>query len=185
MMTTVEPVMATVNAVKPRRGRPRKFLTASRAITLTLPEHVIARLGAVDPDLGRAVVRLAQSKGGRPSYSPAELTTFGRRAVIVVNPSKVLEERTGIVLVPLSDGRALISFDESMTVAGLELSLQDALDDSRLSPADAEIFRSIAGLLKGVRLSSDVMLRQRTIIVLESRTRRRRVRSASASTRRR
>ena len=156
------------NALRPRRGRPRKFMTASRAVTLTLPEHIITGLGGVDHDLGRAVVRLAQSEVGRDHHPPAELSTFGRRAVIVVNPTKTLEERTGIVLVPLSDGRALISFDESMTVAGLELSLYDALVDGRLSKQDARIFQSIAGLLKSARLSSHTMVRQRNIIMLES-----------------
>jgi hypothetical protein len=47
------------------------------------------------------------------------LATFGRRAVIVVNPTRTPERRTGVVLVPLTDGRALIAFDESMTVARL------------------------------------------------------------------
>jgi hypothetical protein len=101
-------------------------------------------------------------------HPAAELATFGRRAVIVVNPSRTLEKRTGIVLVPLSDGRALISFDESMTVARLELRIQDALEDEELPPEDARIFTSIAEILKTARRSGDVTLQQRHIIMLES-----------------
>lgn len=69
-----------------RRGRPRKFGTPSRAVTLTLPEHVIESLSALDSDLSRAIVALAKRRspaGGRP---PAELAVFGRRAVITIRP---------------------------------------------------------------------------------------------------
>ena len=152
----------------PRRGRPRKFTAPSRAVTLTLPEHVLAALAALDRDLSRAVVRLTQPELAKRPHPPAEVAMFGGRGVIVVNPSRTLEERTGIVLVPLSDGRALISFDESMTVARLELSIQDALEDRELPQEDARIFKSIEEILKTARRSGAVTLQQRHIIVLES-----------------
>src|SRR5512136_682856 len=114
---------AVPQTVAPRRGRPRKFLGKSRAVTLTLPEDVIAALTALDHDLSRAVVRVAQPEMRKRPHPPAELAIFGRRAVIVVNPTRTLEERTGMTLVPLSDGRALISFDESTTVDRLELTI--------------------------------------------------------------
>jgi hypothetical protein len=166
-----------------RRGRPRKFSAASRAVTLTLPEDVLAALGAVDRDLSRAVVRVTQPEMAKRPHPPAELAAFGPRAVIVVNPSRTLEKRTGIVLVPLSDGRALISFDETMTAARLELLIQDALEDRALPGEDVRIFESIEGILKTARRSGNVMLRQRSIIILESATARRR--GSSAPTRRR
>jgi len=69
--------------------------------------------------------------------------------------------------VPLSDGRALISFDESMTPARLELKIEDALEDAALTPGDVEILGSIRDLLKEARRSSSVTLSQRNIIVIE------------------
>jgi hypothetical protein len=152
----------------PRRGRPRKFISPSRAVTLTLPEDVLAALDAVDHDLSRAVVRVTQPQMAKRPHPPAEVAAFGRRGVIVVNPSRTLEERTGILLVPLSDGRALISFDESMTIARLELRIQDALEDHALPAEDARIFKSIEEILKTARRSGNVTLQQRHIIVLES-----------------
>jgi hypothetical protein len=137
-------------------------------VTLTLPETVLAALDAVDHDLSRAVVRVTQPQMAKRPHPPAEVATFGRRGVIVVNPSRTLEERTGILLVPLTDGRALISFDESMTIARLELLIQDALDDPKLPTEDARIFKSIEDILKTARRSGDVTLQQRHIIVLES-----------------
>lgn len=143
----------------PRRGRPRKFLTRSRAVTLTLPEEVIDALAAIDHDLSRAVVRLSQPELRKRPHPPAELASFGRNAVIVVNPSRTLEQRTGVVLVPLPDGRALISFDDSTTTARFELRVQDALADPTLSRDDVEVFESISTILQNARRSGGVALR--------------------------
>src|SRR5262245_4451447 len=104
-------------------------------------------------------------------HPAAELSTFGGRAVIVVNPTRTLEQRTGVVLVPLSDGRALISFDESMTEARLELQIEDALEEHELPADDAAVFAAIRDLLKQARRSPSVTLSQRRIIVLERRSR--------------
>lgn len=160
--------VSVAQALRPRRGRPRKFGKPARAVTLTLPEEVITALGAVDPDLSRAVVQLAQPALAGAFHPPAELAAFGGRAVIVVRPSRVLEREAGIVLVPLSDSRALISFDESMTVADIELAVRDALASKRLAPADVGVFASVADLLKQARHTRSVTIRRRCIIVLES-----------------
>jgi hypothetical protein len=130
---------------------------------------VIDALTGLDPDLSRAVVRLAQPMLADAPHPPAELATFGRHSVIVVNPSRTLEQRTGVELLHLPDGRALISFDQPMTIAGLELLIEDALDDKSLPPADREIFGAIGGILKAARRSVTVVLLQRNIIVLETR----------------
>lgn len=151
----------------PRRGRPRKFTEPSRAVTLTLPLHIIEALGAVDADLSRAVVRVTQPELRRRPRKAAELARFGGRAVIVVAPSRTLERRTGVGLVPLPDGRALISFDRSTTPATLELTIADALEDQGLSRTDRDVFQGIADILRDARRSRTVSLRQPSIIVLE------------------
>jgi len=150
------------------RGRPRKFDDPSTAMTLTLPQAVVAALRRIDPDVSRAVVKLAAKKALKPTRRPAAvLARYGRNAVILVDPSRVLEQQTGISLVPLVDGRALISFDDSMTISQLELALRDSIEDTSLPPEDARIFKSISALLKSARLSQNVKLHQRQIIVLE------------------
>ena len=136
-------------------------------MTLTLPLDVIEALSAVDADLSRAVVRIAQPELGRRPHLPAELASFGNRAVIVVNPSRTLERRTGVGLVPLPDCRALISFDRATTPAALELKLDDALEDATLPAKDRAVFEGIVRILKEARRSGDVELRQANIIVLE------------------
>lgn len=156
----------SVSTLAPRRGRPRKFLSPTRAVTLTLPEQVLETLASIDPDISRAVVRLTQtSQTPRPSAG-AELTSFGRRAVIVVGRSRTLEARTGVFQVPLSDGRALIAFDESLTPAGVELAINDALNEP-LPQDDAQIFEGIRDVLREVRRSGRARIQQRSIIVIE------------------
>ena len=155
--------------VAPRRGRPRKFTAPSRPVTVTLPEHVIEALTALDRDLGRAIVRLAQPTLAARPHAPAELASFGRHSVIVVDPSRTLEKRTGVELLHLPDGRALISFAQPMTIAGLELLITDALDDRRLPAGDRAVFEAIGDILKTARRSDHVVLLQRNVIVLETR----------------
>jgi hypothetical protein len=160
----------------PRRGRPRKFTLPSRPVTLTLPERVIDALSAVDADLSRAVVRLAQPELAKRPHPPAELATFGGRSVIVVNPTRTLERQPGVALVHLPDGRALISFDQSTTIAGLALMMADVLEGDDLAKEDREVFEAIAGILRTARRSETTRLLQRNIIVVETgrRTRTRR-----------
>ena len=138
-------------------------------MTLTLPDHVLDALSALDADLSRAIVRLAQPMLAGQPHAPAELATFGRHSLIVVNPSRTLEKRTGVELLHMPDGRALISFDRSMTIAGLELLIEDALEDKSLPPADRLIFAALGAILKSARRSDTVTLLQRTVIVLETR----------------
>jgi hypothetical protein len=156
------------SALKRRRGRPRKFESPSRAVTLTLPESVLAVLSSIHQDISRAVVHLTQRRAAAKPKPMAELSIFGRNAVITVRPTPSLEKRAGVHLVPLPDGRALISFEQPRTVAELELTLQDALEDRSLPGEDRAVFEAIVAILKDARRSRDVTLHRRTIIVLES-----------------
>jgi hypothetical protein len=179
VVTNIEGFGLTLSSVSPvsvalrrKRGRPRKFDGPSRAVTLTLPESVITALAKVNSDLSRAVATLA--KRGRPlnGQPPAALAVFGNRAVITIRPTKSLEKRIGVNLVPLPDGRALISFNQARSIADLELLLYDALEDRSLSAEDRRIFEGIGRILRDARRSADVSLQHRTIIVLESSDRR-------------
>ena len=105
------------NASGPRRGRPPKFTSPSRIVKLTLPEDVVAALRTVDDDLSRAIARLAEPFIGQAQRPSAELKTFGDRAVIVVPPNRRLKDRAGVEFVPLSDGRALICFQEGLSIS--------------------------------------------------------------------
>ena len=156
------------STLKRRPGRPRKFAGPSRALTVTLPESVFEILRGIDPDISRAIARIAERRASGPSRPATELMVFGKRAVITVRPTPTLERRTGVSLVPLPDGRALISFDQPTTLEELELHLYDAIEDAQLSPEDRRLFEEIGAILKDARRSRDVSLLRRSIIVLES-----------------
>ena len=156
-----------MTGMAPGRGRPRKFNRPSRAVTLTLPEDVIAALTTIDADLSLAVVRTMQQLVPTPERSPAELTVFaGDRAVIVVPRSRALRTRTGVELVPLSDGRALLAFDSHLSVSQFELALVDALADPGLEGEDRLLFAALVDILKNARRNDGVQIGRQNIVVL-------------------
>ncbi len=149
-----------------KRGRPRKVSRPARTVTLTLPEDVIARLSAVDPDLGRAVVRLSMSQEP-PATSPlVEVAAFGTRAVILVPPLRRLSDLPGVELVPVADGRVLISLEDPMTEESFELQIRDALEEATLTAQERTVFETLAGVLREARAATRVTLRR--ILVLRA-----------------
>jgi hypothetical protein len=160
---------------KDGRGRPRKYGRASRAITLTLPEDVLTRLRGFDTDLGRAVVAIVEgsTKSRVRTIGPAEIAHYGKHAVIVVTPVKALKRLPGVQLVPIGNGRCLISLEPSHSIPRLELDIRDVLARDGAKPAERETLEAVAEILRGARVSHNITLEQRTIIVLESKRQRR------------
>ncbi|HMF98333.1 MAG TPA: hypothetical protein VKE96_28730 [Vicinamibacterales bacterium] len=165
-------------------GRPMKYGRAARAVTLTLPEDVIERLSALDDDLGRAIVALAERhvtaaapvrRGRQPQVS-----AFGNHAVIVVTPMKELRRLPGVQLVPIGNGRALISLAPGYSVPQLELDLRDATERSDTAASERRTLTALAEILGQSRRSRRVTLEERTIIVLESKRTRRKSRAVAA-----
>jgi hypothetical protein len=159
-----------------RRGRPQKFGRPSRPVTLTLPEDVISALSGVDEDLSRAIVRLSQPLIADVAHRPpAELSKYGHSAVIVINPLPAVARLHGVTLVPLPDGRSLISLDRAMTIYEFELGVRDALDTSSdLNPRERALLETIGDILKSARQTKGVTVQQRSIIVIQAARQRRR-----------
>lgn len=164
---------APLSLLRRPRGRPRKFMEPSRTLTLTLPESVLSALAAIHADISTAIVRLVGREGHRTKRKAADLLVFGQRAVITIRPTPSLELRAGVQLVPLPDGRALISLDEPASLSALQLSLSDALEDPEMDAADRAVYENLRNILRDARRSSNVSLQQRQIIVLEARRTRR------------
>jgi hypothetical protein len=157
-----------------RLGRPSKYGRPARAVTVTLPDDVIGRLGSIHTDVGVAIVNLVERK--IPSrvqpIAPAEITRYGRHAVIVVTPVKALRRLKGVQLVPIGDGRALISLDPSHSVSSLELQLRDALENDEAKGQERDILEGIADILRRARGANGQRLETRNIIVLTANSRR-------------
>jgi len=149
-----------------RRGRPRKFTRPSRTITLTLPEDTLEALAGLDPDIGRAIVRLARGLAGDSRHPGVELTTFGSRAVIVVSPTKTLRGLRGVELVPFVDGRFLIALDDGMSEPQLELAVREALDGDTVPETERALLERLAAMLQEARHAGTLVLRR--IMVLHA-----------------
>jgi hypothetical protein len=170
----VPPVSRPALPLKAGPGRPRKFGRPSRAVTVTLPDDVLGRLHAVDHDLGNAIVRMVETRAGRGTATPraAEIASYGNHAVIVVTPVKALRRIAGVELVPVGNGRALISLDRGQSVSQLELDIRDAMVAADVPPMERSVLQDIADILRETRGKHGPVLRERTIIVLEARRRR-------------
>jgi hypothetical protein len=150
------------------RGRPRKYGRPARAVTVTLPDDVLARLTAIHGDVGSAIVSLVE-KNTPARFAPiraADVTRYGNRAVIVVTPNPTLRRLRGVQLVPLGNGRALIALAPSTSISNLELQVRDALE--RLAPQsrDREALQALADILRRSRGPRESTPEARTIIVL-------------------
>jgi hypothetical protein len=165
-----------IKLLRARRGRPPKFGRPAHAVTVTLPEDIIAVLSRIDEDLSRAIVTLAQPLvADVVAHPPAELARYGDSAVIVVRPLEALVKIPGVTLVPLPDGRALISLDDSMNAYEFELKLRDLVDEDRtLTPRERSAMAAIGDILRTARRTKGLIVHQRNIIVLQS-TRHRRI----------
>ena len=140
-------------------GRPQKFGRPARAVTVTLPEDVVAALKRLDDDVSRAIVRIALPLAADVMpHAPAELSKHGDTAVIVIRPVPAIERMTGVTLVPLPDGRALISLDDAMTIYEFELALRDVLDDGDIERTDVSAIRAILDILKSARQAANITL---------------------------
>jgi len=156
------------------RGRPRKYGRPSHAVTVTLPEDVLARLRALDADIGRAIVTLVERQGAtrRRNGRPAEVAAYGNRAVIIVNPARALKRLPGVQLVPAGNGRALISLEHPNSIPRLELDIRDAAGASDITASERQTLDAVADILRDARHSRSVSVKERSIIVLESKRRR-------------
>jgi hypothetical protein len=165
-----------MDMVKHGPGRPPKYGRPSRAVTVTLPEDVLDGLGAIDTDVGRAIVKLTERRGTPRARAarPAELASYGNHAVIIVNPARALKRLAGVQLVPVGNGRALISLAHPHTIAGLELAVRDAIERGDMTSRERDTLEAIVGILQRARRSRGVSLEERTIIVLATKRQRRR-----------
>ncbi len=158
-----------------RLGRPTKYGRPARAVTVTLPEDVLEKLSAIHADVGSAIVNLVERSG--PSrlqpIGATEIARYGKHAVIIVVPTPTLKRLRGVQLVPIGDGRALISLDPAMSIPALELQVRDALEHLAPRGREHELLESLADILRRSREARGLTSEARTIIVLASKPKRR------------
>lgn len=162
-----------------RRGRPPKYGRPARLVAVTLPHDVLDWLATVDPDVGRAIVRLHDDEQGGQARAPhreradAELVDVGEgRALIIVNPDLV-RGLAGVAAIPFGADRAFLAFEPSWTMADLELSVVDTLDRGGVDEQRRERLLRFRDLLRAWRVDRTMSVDARAIIVVHRAARKR------------
>lgn len=149
-------------------------------MALTLPQDTIEYLQGVDTDLGWAIVKLANGvQGSDPGAPPVHavppdvdlVPIAPHQYLIVVRALEAFAALPGVDLVSLGHGRAFLAFRGGSTVEGLELSLIDRLEDATLRPADASRLKAFRDVLRSWRRDQALTFHERTIVVVERRSR--------------
>lgn len=121
-----------IAAKKINGGRPRKFAEPSRPITLTLPESTLRDLQHIDPDRGRAIVKLAKSAlasdGAEKPLVEISKISAGT-GLVIIGPSQALRQIPFLHLVEVAPARYLLALASGHDFKHLEVALNDVLDD--------------------------------------------------------
>jgi hypothetical protein len=155
------------------RGRPPKFGRPARLVALTLPEDTIEVLKGIDTDLAKAVVALVDRTQGRTTAVdgdwdvPVSLAHVSDvRALIVIDP-KIFREIPGCAVIPLYEGRAFLALDAGRTLADLELSVADLLDDGAIPPKERDALGALRQALREWRRDDSLSFHTRSIVLVE------------------
>jgi len=117
-------------------GRPRKFTEASRPITITLPEKTLRGLERIDPDRGRAIVKVTEralNEDGQPRPMVEVVEVDKKVGLVIVGPSQALRRIPFLRLVEVAPSRFVLALEAGKGFNALELSINDLLEDL---PAD-------------------------------------------------
>ena len=155
------------------RGRPPKFGRPARLVALTLPEDTIHGLKAINPDLGRAVVALVDRMHGGSTPiidevdAPVTLAHVNDTRALIVIDTKIFREIPGCAVVPLSEGRAFLALDPGRTLADLELSVADLVDEHGLPPRERDALNTLRQSLRDWRRDESLTFHTRSIVLVE------------------
>lgn len=148
-------------AGKKGSGRPPKFDEPSRPVTLTLPESTLRELEHVDPDRGRAIVKLTKSALGNEGAAPPLVEILEMTAntgLIVIGRSDALRQIPFLHAVEVAPGRYLLALDSGHDFKSLEIAINDVLEaapehEKRERELIVQLLQHIKRLRKTERLS--------------------------------
>lgn len=147
-------------------GRPLKYAEPSRPITLTLPESTLRDLEYIDPDRGRAIVKLAKRAFHTDGAAKplVEILQISRdTGLVVVGPSWALRQIPFLHFVEVAPARYLLALASGHDFKSMEIAINDVLDDlprseKRERELVTQLLQHIKGLRKSGRTSTAVIL---------------------------
>lgn len=142
-------------------GRPRKFMEASRPITITLPDRILHTLDALGPDRARAIVRAVdqlQPPSRKPPPPAVEVVEVAKgTGIILVGPTARVRKISGVRLLEVVPQRYLLTLLGGFTPSDLEVCLSDILhDEPTLHEQDRELITSLHAHLRQFRRGQKV-----------------------------
>jgi propanediol utilization protein len=144
-------------------GRPRKYAEASQPVTITLPQTTLRQLEQVDPDRGRAIVKLAKNASfeldeDRPVVEVVEIG--GGTALVVVGGAAVLKKIPFVRLVEVAVARHLIALLPGHGIHELEVALSDLVEDRDVTETNRELLSGLLTRLRNFRKTESVSTAQ-------------------------
>ena len=155
-----------------RGGRPAKFDEPSRPVTVTLPERILERLGEIDGDRAKGIVKAVEAAlaGGAcgPAAEPVgELRVAKDESLLVVARSRLLASVPWLTMVEIAPGRHLISLRDGVPIEKLEVTLGDLLDSNPgASEAEKNVLRTLLTRIRTPRRNQAV--RKEEILVVRT-----------------
>jgi len=142
-----------------RVGRPAKFQTPRRAVTITLPESTLQLLQSLDEDRSIAIVRavdIVQSQ--RSDRLPIEIVPVGQHNGLIITVFGSAYFRIPFVkLVEVEPGRNLIALDPGHSIADLEIAITDLVNEGEeLTEQDRSLMETLLAMLRKLRKSDKV-----------------------------
>jgi hypothetical protein len=174
LLTKTNTKMQQLETTDKRRsgGRPFKFAEPSRAITLTLPESTLRDLQQVDPDRGRAIVKLAKEASWGPDERfLVQIVEIGENTgLLVLGPTQALRKIPFLQLVEVAPARYLLALSPGTDFQSLEIAVSDLLDDiGDDEPHEREVLTQLLHHLRNFRKAEGVSMAQILLVRLDSR----------------
>jgi hypothetical protein len=145
---------------KIKSGRPPKFRGPRRPVTVTLPESTLARLASIDPDRARAIVKLTDAAIplDAKQQKPIELVEVAPGlAIIIVGPSKLLQNVKCLRLVEVAPMRFLLSIPLGTSIDSLELAVIELLEDAKeYDDWDHSLLSELRDLIRSLRRRGEI-----------------------------
>jgi hypothetical protein len=117
---------------KKKTGRPRKFSSPSRPITVTLAEKTLRQLESVDPDRAKAITKVTDAIVGAATDSSRKVKLVEVEkgvALIVVGPSAHLRSIPWLRLAEISPANYILALPSGVPIEKLELAITDMMEN--------------------------------------------------------
>jgi hypothetical protein len=139
-----------------RKGRPPKFSESRRPVTVTLPESILARLAAINPDRAQAIVKAvgtAVPLDAKHQKQVEVVEVTPGVGIILVGPSRYLKRIKWLRLVEIAPMRYLLTIPSGTAVDSLELAVVDLLENVKsLDEWERSILEQLRDLMRSLRV---------------------------------